>query len=134
MATIVYSEQERDFVRGFVYRNPRYFNAPLGSPDKVILVGNWPRIRAAYEALGIEVETVERGTVLRKPGKLSAPAQTAPTPPPPVKPSDELKVGKGPGGRIFIKDGKFMHSGPYDSEEQAEHALAELRAKAAPAE
>lgn len=34
-----------------------------------------------------------------------------------------LAVGKGPGGRIYIKDGKSIHSGPFASEDEANDAL-----------
>ena len=119
MSTIVYSTQERDFVSGFVYRNPRYFERPLGSPDKVIIIGNFPKIRAAYEALDVEVETVSAGTKLRPAGKI-APPQPNST----VKPSeDEPRIGKGPGGRFYIKSGKESLAGPYTTEEEANEAL-----------
>jgi hypothetical protein len=35
-----------------------------------------------------------------------------------------LKVGLGPGGRIYIRKGREMHSGPFDTVEAAEAALA----------
>lgn len=35
-----------------------------------------------------------------------------------------LKVGLGPGGRIYIRNGREMHSGPFDTVEAAEAALA----------
>lgn len=38
-----------------------------------------------------------------------------------------LTVGKGPGGRIYIKDGKSIHSGPFASEDEANAALAEVK-------
>lgn len=70
---IVYSAQESGFEPGFTYRNPRYFQSPLGKPEKVIVVGSWPNVAAAYEALGIEVEVVSPGTPLRVPGKITPP-------------------------------------------------------------
>lgn len=56
MATVVYSAQRGGFLPGCAYRNPRYFSAPLGRPDKVIVCGAYPHVAAAYRALGIEVE------------------------------------------------------------------------------
>lgn len=39
-------------------------------------------------------------------------------------PKPGLSVGKGPGGRWYVKDGKTVHSGPYANEAEAEAALA----------
>lgn len=61
-------------------------------------------------------------------GKLGQPYGTAPagasqdTPPADVG----LKVGLGPGGRIYIRKGREIHSGPFDTNEAAEAALASL--------
>lgn len=62
--TVVYSAQERDFEPGLVYRNPRYFGRPQGSPDIVIVVGDWPNVAEAYRALGVEVREVPVGMPL----------------------------------------------------------------------
>lgn len=43
---------------------------------------------------------------------------------PVVKPV--LAIGKGPGGRFFIKEGKVIHSGPYHSEQEANDALGKM--------
>lgn len=74
MSAIVYSAQESGFEPGFTYRNPRYFQSPLGRPEKVIVVGSWPNVVAAYEALGVPVDVVSPGTPLRAPGKIAPPS------------------------------------------------------------
>lgn len=75
--TVVYSAQTNGFEPGFAYRNPKYFQKPLGKPEKLIVVGNWPKVVAAYEALGVQVETVSPGTPLRTPGTIAAPPKPA---------------------------------------------------------
>jgi hypothetical protein len=37
---------------------------------------------------------------------------------------DELRIAKGPFGKLYIKRGKEVHSGPFASQEDAEAALA----------
>jgi hypothetical protein len=49
-----------------------------------------------------------------------------PTPEPKPVQKAELAVGKGPGGRFFIKDGKVIHSGPFHSEQEATDAMDRL--------
>ena len=57
MADIVYSTRRSGFEPKKVYRNPRYFGAPLASAgDTVTVEGDWPAVVAAYSAIGIEVE------------------------------------------------------------------------------
>lgn len=55
---VVYSTQRSGFEAGKQYRNPKWFDGPLGHPDKVVVVGEWPEVVAAYEAIGIPVEVV----------------------------------------------------------------------------
>lgn len=43
-------------------------------------------------------------------------------------PNPGLTVGKGPGGRWYVKDGKTVHSGPYANEAEANAAWAKDRA------
>lgn len=54
---VCYSMQRRGFEPGTEYRNPRYFSRPLGKPDLVRVIGDFPHIVTAYEALGVKVET-----------------------------------------------------------------------------
>lgn len=66
---VIYSEQTSGYLPNFAYRNPRYFSAPLGEPEKVIVCGNYPNVAAAYRALGVEVE--ERPVFM--PGRTNVP-------------------------------------------------------------
>ena len=57
---LVYSTQKTDFQKDRAYSNPRFFigHARDGF-DKVIVVGNWPEVVAAYKKAGVEVEVVK---------------------------------------------------------------------------
>jgi hypothetical protein len=55
---IVYTAQRSGFERGVDYRHPAYFRAP--KPDgqsQVEIVGDFPVVKAAYEAIGVKVVT-----------------------------------------------------------------------------
>ncbi len=75
---VIYSDQTSGFLPGYAYRNPQYFQAPLGRPEKVIVMGYWPAVVGAYRAIGVEVE--ERpavvGRMLRDPVELPPPPQS----------------------------------------------------------
>lgn len=59
MADIVYSTRRSGFEPKKVYRNPRYFGAPLASEgDTVTVEGDWPAVVAAYKAFGIDAGQV----------------------------------------------------------------------------
>ncbi|HET9160471.1 MAG TPA: hypothetical protein VFN88_07645 [Caulobacteraceae bacterium] len=60
---LVYSRQKSDFVEGRAYANPRFFSRPREGVTKVLLVGDWPAIEAAYKALGVSVERVDASAV-----------------------------------------------------------------------
>lgn len=57
---LVYSENGA-LVDGVVghYRNPIYFEKAENGVDTVLLVGDYPNIAAAYQAIGVEVERYE---------------------------------------------------------------------------
>lgn len=57
---LIYSQQDSDFVKGRAYSNPRFFSTPRQGVSKVYIVGDWPNIREAYEALGVEVEQLDK--------------------------------------------------------------------------
>ena len=63
-------------------------------------------------------------------GKLGQPYGAAPADATQDAPPTDigLKVGLGPGGRIYIRKGREIHSGPFDTSEAAEAALAALSA------
>lgn len=74
---LVYSTQHTDYIDGRAYSNPRFFSTPRSGVSKVLLVGDWPNVRAAYEALGIPVERVDAETVTEEPKAAYAPAPLA---------------------------------------------------------
>lgn len=87
---LIYSQQASDFVPGRAYSNPRFFTTPRTGVSKVLLVGDWPEIRAAYENMGVPVE------------QLGAP----PAPPPP--PSGLPKPAEDPAAVIIPADWKDL--------------------------
>ena len=56
---VIYSQQSHGYVEGRAYSNPRYFSTPRSGVSKVYVVGDWPKIVAAYEALGVPVERLD---------------------------------------------------------------------------
>lgn len=56
---LIYSQQSTGFVAGRAYSNPRFFTTPRENVSKVFVVGDWPKIVAAYEALGVPVERLD---------------------------------------------------------------------------
>jgi hypothetical protein len=78
---LVYSRQSTGFLPGVAYSNPRFFTSPREGVTKVYLVGDWPNIRAAYEARGVPVEQAEPGTKIGDaagPKPVSAPRHLTP--------------------------------------------------------
>ena len=70
---LIYSQQATDFVKGRAYSNPRFFTSPRAGVSKVYLVGEWPEIRAAYEALGVPVERIDAVDVVAAPLETAGP-------------------------------------------------------------
>lgn len=56
---LIYSQQSTGYVEGRAYSNPRYFSTPRAGVSKVYVVGDWPNIVAAYEAMGVPVERLD---------------------------------------------------------------------------
>lgn len=57
---LVYSTQKTDFQKGRAYSNPRFFTGrPRAGVTRVIVVGNWPEVVAAYQRAGVPVEVVK---------------------------------------------------------------------------
>lgn len=79
---LIYSQQSGDFIKGRAYANPRFFTTPRSDVAKVFLVGDWPNIRAAYEAQGVPVEQIDEGkAVAAEPMDRRAPADLTPAAP-----------------------------------------------------
>jgi hypothetical protein len=73
---IIYSRQAGDYAKDKVYSNPRFFSTPRHDATKVYLVGDWPKIEAAYRAIGVPVEKLDEEQAM---SQLDAPApQPAP--------------------------------------------------------
>jgi len=59
---LVYSNQLGDFDPNKRYRNPDLFRAVERGVTKVVIVGDYPEIKAAYDDAEIEVEVLTRKT------------------------------------------------------------------------
>lgn len=84
---IVYSTELVAHLKGSEFKNPRHFLAPVEGATKVFIAGDWPKIRQAYEAVGVPVAPIEdmralpkaaKSTSAKKPAK--KPAADAPPP------------------------------------------------------
>ena len=73
MTEVIYSQQRNGFVEGRTYLNPRFFERPMPGVDKVLIVGDWPKIAHAYTALNVPVEIVEGDQVRAVAGAEVAP-------------------------------------------------------------
>lgn len=108
---LIYSAQRSGFAPGAVYQNPRYWSGRVDTRyDRVIIIGHWPEIAAAYRAAGIEV--------------IAEPDQA----PLPVNGALDDAGGDGTGdviitkkhfgnGRWFVVRGDERISGPYGKDE-----------------
>lgn len=56
---LTYSNQLADFDPAKRYRNPEHFDKPEAGVTSVLVIGDWPVVVDAYEALGIEVSVKE---------------------------------------------------------------------------
>lgn len=61
---LTYSNQLQGFDPDKRYRNPEHFVKPEAGVTSVIVMGNWPNVVAAYEAVGIEVAVEDCAPVL----------------------------------------------------------------------
>ena len=71
---LIYSQQATDFAEGRAYSNPRFFSSARSGVSKVFLVGDWPNIQAAYEAMGVPVERLDPEAVVAPPPPTAAPS------------------------------------------------------------
>jgi hypothetical protein len=56
---LVYSTQNSDFDPEKRYRNPAHFDRPEAGVTHAVVIGGWPKVVDAYEALGIEVSVLK---------------------------------------------------------------------------
>lgn len=74
---LIYSTQAGDFLAGRAYSNPRFFSTPRTGVSKVLIVGEWPKIVAAYEAMGVPVERLDAQQAVAEPEHTRLPADLA---------------------------------------------------------
>jgi hypothetical protein len=77
MIELVYSQQSTGFDKSLAYSNPRFFTTPRSDVSKVYVVGDWPKVVAAYEALGIPVERLDAAPVVEPPPTVQCPPELA---------------------------------------------------------
>ncbi|MBX8621647.1 hypothetical protein K4754_06360 [Pseudomonas glycinae] len=56
---LVYSTQNSDFDPEKRYRNPAHFDRPEAGVTHAVVIGDWPKVVEAYEALGVEVSVLQ---------------------------------------------------------------------------
>ncbi|AZD01383.1 MULTISPECIES: hypothetical protein [Pseudomonas] len=56
---LVYSTQNSDFDPEKRYRNPAHFDRPEAGVTHAVVIGDWPKVVGAYEALGVEVSVLK---------------------------------------------------------------------------
>lgn len=72
---IVYATEAVPNLEGRIFRNPRHFLAPEKGATKVYIAGEWPRVKAAYEAAGVSVSPIEEMKAMPSPPKADQPKQ-----------------------------------------------------------
>lgn len=82
MVEVIYSAQRRGFEKGRIYENPQFFEKVNPLCTRAIVIGDWPKVVAAYQEAGVEVVTTFAG----KP----APAPAAPAPAVQTDPGEDL--------------------------------------------
>lgn len=56
---LIYTAQKSGFDPDKRYRNPQHFDRPESGVKKVVIIGDWPSVAAAYEKAGADVSVVE---------------------------------------------------------------------------
>lgn len=56
---LVYSTQNSDFDPEKRYRNPAHFDRPESGVTHAVVIGDWPKVVDAYEALGVGVSVLQ---------------------------------------------------------------------------
>lgn len=72
---LIYSQQASGFDKSKAYANPRFFTTPRADVEKVFIVGDWPLIVAAYEALGVPVERLDEAPKAPPPATAACPPE-----------------------------------------------------------
>ena len=53
---VTYTARRTGFDEGCAYAKPKFFSEPRRGVTEVVLDGDWPAVRSAYEALGVPVK------------------------------------------------------------------------------
>ncbi|SEN65083.1 hypothetical protein [Halomonas caseinilytica] len=75
----VYTTRTSGFESGKQYRNPRFFDRPDPKATSVVIEGEWPAIKAAYEKADVKVEVKAPAKQKTGSGAQKAPAKQAST-------------------------------------------------------
>lgn len=75
MIELIYSQQSEGFDKSRAYSNPRFFSTPRQDVSRVFIVGDWPNIVAAYEALGVPVERLDEAPKAPPPPSVECPPE-----------------------------------------------------------
>lgn len=75
MIELIYSQQSSDFDKSKAYANPRFFTTPRHDVSRVFIVGDWPEIVAAYEALNVPVERLDEAPKAPPPPTVECPPE-----------------------------------------------------------
>lgn len=59
---LIYTKQRTGFEKGKFYRHPELFRATERGVTKVVVVGDYPAIEAAYKAVKVDVEVISGNT------------------------------------------------------------------------
>lgn len=89
---LIYSDQTTDFISGRAYSNPRFYTTPRSGVTKVFLVGDWPKIAADYQALGVAVEPLDAASATGQPADPELQAPPAALTPVPVEQRDTVNI------------------------------------------
>lgn len=64
---LIYTKQRSGFEQGKSYRHPDLFRAVERGVKKVVIVGDYPDIEAAYKAVNVDVEVLNGNTAEAQP-------------------------------------------------------------------
>lgn len=56
---LIYTTQRDGFEQGRIYRNPRHFDQVEPGVESIVVIGDWPKVAAAYKEAGAEVSVVD---------------------------------------------------------------------------
>jgi hypothetical protein len=105
---VIYSDQASGHEPGKAYSNPRYFESIRRGATSVTVVGDYPNVVAAAEALGIPCEVIP-----------NAPSDPESEP----LNEGEITVAKGPRGAFYLMQNGLRVSAGFKTEGEALEAM-----------